>query len=300
LGSLAHWDFDGIASCVLADCPRPRTWADYPEAAAKASALPREQLWAFEVYDWNAYKQFRHVTFFDHHDAIARLGLEAPPGTPGIAVYEKGSWRLEAVGDRPAASMVSGLSQLGYHVPDWAARLGDILDNFALAEPGREERIVAGYLASFNKDWWRQEILSANNPKEALDTIAKIAEHFEKLGSQVDWKRIQHLAEKATETPYPIPVLLVENPEDEGPSRLAAIRLEKKHDYILILRNIGKNHYRCTLASLHHDNAATIARKLGGGGRRLWPNGSVGGWTMKGPIEKIVETVLKQLKNTQH
>jgi hypothetical protein len=299
--SLAHDDFDGVVSCALAGCPHPRRTADYPDLPRLLEGYEGE-LYATEVNDLGLYERLPRVVLYDHHMSVHRvLGLE--PGIPVKAVYERGrGWRAEAVGAEPAPSMVSGLRQLGVPVPGWLARIGDVLDNFALAETEEEWRIVAGYLASLRERWWREEILAAETPSEAAEKARSVVEEFRRRGDNLDWGRVRQLEEEAKHralgTPRgPVPVIIV-GEEEEGLGRLAMLRIEKRYPYVVLLRVRPDGLVKGTIVSLRHSDAPELARRLGGGGRPLWPTGSIAGFSLQEPPGRVLEELRKLLAET--
>ena len=294
--SLAHDDFDGVVSCALAGCPFPRRWADYPDLPRVLMGF-QGRLYAAEVNDLELYQGLEEATLYDHHNSVhAVLGLE--PGVPVAARWlrRQGKWVVLAVGDEPAASMVSGLRQLGFEVPEWLARAGDVLDNFALAETREEWMMVAGYLASVRERWWKESILSARSPGEAAERARAAIRRFIEEGGRVDWGMVERLEAEAEERAINgvVPVVVV--PEElEGLGRLAALRLEKRYPYVVLLRRRSDGVTRGTIVSLTHGDAAEIARALGGGGRRLWPRGSIGGFSAPEPPEQLLEKIREAL-----
>jgi len=275
--SLAHDDFDGIVSCALAGCPRPRRPADYPDLPRLLEGY-RGELYATEVNDLGLYQRLPRVHFYDHHDSVHRvLGVE--PGVPVEAVWDGEKWSLLRAGRATAASMVSGLRQLGYSVPDDLARAGDLLDNFALAETERDWRIVAGYLLSVRDAAWKRRILDAASPEEAVEAARAAIAVFEARGREVPWGRVEELKREAVgrQVVEGAPVVVVAEAE-EGLGRLAMLQLERRYPYVALLRIRADGTVRGTIVSLTRRDAHLAARRLGGGGRPLWPSGSIGGF----------------------
>lgn len=287
--SLAHDDFDGVVSCALAGCPKPRRPADYPDLPRLLEGY-RGELYATEVNDLGLYQRLPRVHLYDHHDSVHRvLGVE--PGVPVEAVWDGEKWKAVRAGEEPAASMVSGLKQLGYDIPDDLARVGDLLDNFSLAETERDWRIVAGYLLSVRDAAWKRRILGADTPGEAVEAARRVVEEFEARGAEVPWGRVEELKREAVgrQVAAGVPVVVVEEAE-EGLGRLAMLQLEKQYPYVVLLRRRVDGTVRGTIVSLTRRDAHLVARRLGGGGRPLWPSGSIGGFhapSLEGALEGL-------------